>query len=103
MGCAMSDDQPVSLGPILLAATAAALSARTGRIQPHQVEALTGAAHALPEGHPLRFEVMTFCHAWGQHRRDPEAVSALGEALDRGIARALRKDPIDRNRSDIHG
>ena len=96
----MSDDE---IGPILLAATAVAMSARTGRLQAHQVAALEDQALALPDSHPLRFDSMSFVLHWRENHRDAQAVAALGEALDRGIARVLRKDPIDRNRSDIHG
>lgn len=100
MGARMSDDE---IGPILLSATAVALSARTGGLQLHQVDALEDQARALPPDHPLRFDALSFVLHWREYRRDPEAIAELGEALDRGIARVLRKDPIDRNRSDIHG
>jgi hypothetical protein len=96
----MSDDQ---IGPILLMATSAAMSARTGQLQPHQVADLRAAATALPVGHPLRFGALAFCLGWDLNRRDADAVAALGEALERDVARALRPDPIDRTRSDIHG
>ena len=100
MGVPMSDDE---IGPILLAATAAAMAARTGTLQPHRVHELREQATALPVGHPLRFDVLAFCLAWDLNRRDPDALATIGEGLDRGIARALRPDPIDRTRSDIHG
>ncbi len=91
------------IGPILLSATAAALSARTGGLRRVQVMDLHDEAEALPVGHSLRFAALAFCLAADLHRRNPAALVAIGEALQRDIDRALRPDVPGHDRSDIHG
>ncbi len=90
-------------GPALLAAAAVALSARCGRLQPHQVYILTARAADLPAEDPLRGVAMLFASHYPAHRRDPEALASLGEELDRGIRRALAPATVGAGRRDIHG
>lgn len=99
----MAHDGETAIGRVLLAAVAVAFSARGGRVQPHAVADLRQLAEALPPDHPLRFEAIAFAAAFDTHRRDPQALASLGEALDRGITRILRRDPADLERKDIHG
>lgn len=93
----------VPLGPLLLAATAAAMAARVGSLTAAQVVDLDTLASAAPQGHPLRFAALMFCEQFDAHFRDPAALAELGEGLDRAIARALRPEPVDLARRDIHG
>ena len=97
----MGNEDPI--GPALLAATAVAMSARGGAVRPEAVQQLRDLAAALPADHPLRFEALGFAAAFDTYRRNPQALAVLGEALDRGITRALRRDPVDLGRKDIHG
>lgn len=97
----MENEDPI--GPALLAATAVAMSARGGAVRPEAVQQLRDLAAALPADHALRFEAQAFAAAFEAHRRDPQALAHLGAALDRGITRALRRDPVDVGRKDIHG
>lgn len=96
-----SDTAPV--GPLLLAATSVAMSARTGKLNFAQVVALTEAAEQAEPGHPLRFAAQMFREGYDANWRDPKAIEALGEGLDRDIARVLRPEPVDLSRRDIHG
>lgn len=99
----MEHEGETAIGRVLLAAIAVALSARCGSVRPHAVTDLRQLAETLPSDHPLRFEAMAFAAAFDTHRRDPQALASLGDALDRGITRILRRDPADLGRKDIHG
>ncbi len=99
--------------PALFAAQAVALSARMGEVTLHAVDDLrTKAEELLPKGDPLRQAVLAFATMYEVHRRDKAALAAMGEALDRAVAEALRRQPVDPStwpapvdleRRDIHG
>jgi hypothetical protein len=102
--------------PALFAAQSVALSARTRCLTGHAVDDMrTKAEELLPKGDTLRQAILTFATMYEQHRRDPQAVVVLGEALEADVSRALLSGasalsdpahwpaPVDLDRSDIHG
>ena len=90
--------------PVLTAALAVALSARTGRLKEHAVEDMrTRAEQMLQPDDPLRRAVIMFATAWKAERRDRAAVAGLGEELQRSIDRLTRADVPGADRRDIHG
>ena len=96
----MGEDQ----GPVLLAAYAVALRARQGGVTAEDVSDMrVRAEELLPRGSSLRAAVYCFATMYELHRHDPAAVAELGLALDRDISRALRPEPVDLSRRDIHG
>lgn len=90
--------------PVLSAAFAVALSARTGSLTLHQVEDMRTKAEELCErGDELRSAVILFATEYEAHRRDPVAMASLGEQLQRDVERATRPDLPGHDRRDIHG
>lgn len=91
-------------GPVLLAALAVAMRARTGGLIGHEVDDMRIRAEELLErDDELRRAIMGFATGYELHRHDPAAVAELGEELDRNIERDLRPVPPDIERRDIHG
>ena len=100
MGAKMDERQ----GPVLLAALSVALRARMGGLTAEEVSDMrVRAEELLDRGSSLRAAVFSFATMYELHRRDPAALVVLGEELDRGLSRALRPDPVDLSRRDIHG
>lgn len=92
------------MGPALLAAQAVSMSARMGQLQAHAVDEMrVRAEELLARGDPLRASIYLFASMYDLDRHDPARLVALGEELQRGIDRALRPDPADADRADIHG
>ena len=91
--------------PVLMAATAVALSARTNTLTAHAVDDMRiRAEELLPPDDPLRPAVIRFATMFLELRRDPYALSKLGEELERAVSEALHPDrrPIEPRR-DIDG
>lgn len=81
--------------PALHAALGLALSARTGTITAHQVDAARiQAEELLPRDHPARSAVITFATMWEAHRRDAEQIRKQGEYLQDALGRALNPDAV---------
>lgn len=88
---------------VMIAAQAVALSARTGTLTLHAVDDMRARAEQFLDWRDdVRLAVMTFATQYEQHRRDPEALRALGEALDAAICQILRltEAPV-RHRRDV--
>lgn len=89
--------------PVLMAAQAVALSARTGGLRRDQVDDMrTKAEELLERGDTFRTAVLMFATQFEAEWRDRVAVVSLGEELQRSVDRALRPDPPDLHRRDIH-
>lgn len=89
--------------PALIAAQAAAMSARTGQLTQQAVdEARIKAEELLPRDHPARAAVITFATMYEQYRRDPEQMRKQGEYLQDALGRALNPDSPDPRRQ-IYG
>jgi len=91
--------------PVLFAAQAVAMSARTDGLTAHAVEDLrVKAEELLPKGDGLRLAVLSFATQYEAWRRDLHALRRFGEALERDIQTALNPDrqPV-RERRDIDG
>lgn len=74
----------------LTAAYAVAMSARTGQLTDHAVEDMrVKAEELLLRDHPAYPIIMTFCTMFEVERRNPPALAALGEDLERGIRHAV--------------
>jgi len=91
--------------PVLMAAQAVALSARTNTLTAQAVEAmLARACEALAPVDELRAAVVTFAAAYERHRRDPEAMAVHGVTLEAEIREILKLNPaMPRTRVDIDG
>ena len=91
--------------PALMAALSVALSARTGGLTAHAVDEMrVKAEELLGRDHPAHPVIMTFCTMYELQRRDPAAVAALGEDLERGINHVVRQpSPALTERRDIDG
>jgi hypothetical protein len=91
-------------GPVLLAAQAVALRARTGGLQAYEVDGMrVRAEELLTRDDPLRAAIYMFCTMYELDRHNAAAVALHGEELSRGVDRALRPDAPDAGRVDIHG
>jgi hypothetical protein len=85
-------------------AFAVALSAKVGGLTALAVEQLRSAAEAqLDPDLPLRQAVLQFATMFEADRRDPAALRQHGDELAHAVELALRPDPPDLNRRDIHG
>lgn len=83
----MADDARV---PVLIAAQAAALSARTGGLAGPQVADLLRQAYDLLDpGDDLRQAILSFASRYNDLRRDAYAVRLLGEELEAALRVAL--------------
>lgn len=92
------------IGPVLLAATAVSMRARVGGLTRRDIDVMLNRALELLEtGDTLRDAIIVFSAQYEQLHRDPDAVVSLGDELQRGIDRALRPEPYDLSRRDIHG
>lgn len=91
--------------PVLMAAQAVAMSARTGSLTAHAVDAVRVQAEELLErGDDLRSAVILFATQFEQFRRDAYALAKLGEQLERAISAALHPDARPTEpRMDIDG
>lgn len=91
--------------PALMSALSVALSARTGGLTAHAVDEMrVKAEELLGRNHPAHPIIMTFCTMYEMQRRDPEAVSALGVDLERGINHVVwQPSPALTERRDIDG
>ena len=89
----------------LTAAFAVAMNARTGQLTDHSVEDMRiKAEELLLRDHPAYPIIMTFCTMYEVERRNPPALTALGEALERGIRDAVRPPAqVLPYRADIDG
>lgn len=89
--------------PVLVAATAVALSARTNCLTPHAVEDLRiKAEELLDRDDALRPAVIRFATAFEEFRRDPYALQKLGEELARKIEVILGlAKPVLQHRADL--
>ncbi len=85
-------------------AFAAALKAKCGTISALDVDQVRAEAEAhLPEGDPLRLAVTRFATRWESDRFFPVEMIAAGDELARAVELALRPEPPDLGRTDIHG
>jgi hypothetical protein len=88
---------------VLSEAHAVALSVRQGGVDRARIAALCHAAEGLDAGHPVRHMVEAFRARQAGVARDPVALAEVGADLQRDVLRALRPDPVDGTRADIHG
>lgn len=91
--------------PVLVAAQAVGMSARTGSLTQHAVDDLrTRAEELLPRGDDLRSAILSFATRYEELRRDPYALEKLGEELERALHVALNPGAAQlRERRDIDG
>jgi hypothetical protein len=90
--------------PVLMSAFAVALSARTGQLTAHAVDAMREQAEELmANDDPTRPAIMTFATMYDLVRRDPAALAELGSDLRRAVNYALTPAPTTRSRADIDG
>lgn len=91
--------------PVLSAALAVALSARTGSLTQHGVDDLrTKAEELLPRGDDLRTAIISFATRYEQLRRDAYGLKCLGDELQAALGHALNPEaPALRQRSDLDG
>lgn len=92
--------------PVLMAAQAVAMSARTDGLTLHAVEDMrVKAEELLSHGDELRLAVLTFATAYERDRRDPAAMAVHGTALEAEIREALNiaAPAATRTRADIDG
>ena len=84
-----------------------ALRARIGEATGNQVAGLLIHARKMPADDPILLAVLVFAAGYARHRRDPAAVTLLGEALGRAIDIATRVPDtfvaVGADRKDIHG
>jgi hypothetical protein len=90
--------------PVLMSASAVALSARCGQVTAHDVDAMREQTEELlrPDD-PTRPAIMAFASMYELVRRDPEALKALGEDLWRAVNYAVAPAPNPHWRADIDG
>ena len=91
--------------PVLVAAQAVGMSARTGSLTQHAVDDLrTKAEELLPRGDDLRLAILSFATRYEELRRDAYAMTKLVEELERALHLALNPGaPPSRERRDIDG
>lgn len=91
-------------GIVLAAAYGVALRAITGGLQGHEVDALrVQAEELLPRESSLRTAVFTFATMYEADRRNPAALKAHGEDLNRTISWLTAPASPDSGRRDIDG
>lgn len=66
-------------------------------------ELVSEAGQVLAADDPARAAVLHFATQHEIHGFDPDQVIVLGHQLHDAISRALRPDPVDADRKDIHG
>ena len=89
---------------VMMAASAVALSARSGQVTQHDVEDLrVKTEELLGRDDPMRGPILTFASMYEVHRRDREAVRALGEDLWRAIGWGTATASTVPHRRDIDG
>lgn len=97
-------DDPINRTPVLMAAYAVALSARTGSLTRHAVDDMrTMAEELLERDDDLRPAVFNFASQYELHSHDPVHVGYLGAALERAVRLASGLDQPRRERRDIDG
>jgi hypothetical protein len=91
--------------PALMAAFAVAMSARTGQLTDHAVEDMRiKAEEVLLRDHPAYPVIMSFATMYEVNRRNPEALTQMGESLEHGIRLAVQPAEPERPfRADIDG
>jgi hypothetical protein len=90
--------------PVLMAAQAVALAARTGTLRRDQVDDMrTKAEELLARDDPFRSAVILFATHYEGNWRDRVAVADLGEELQRNVLRATEPPPPLTPRSDLDG
>lgn len=88
--------------PVLFAAQAISLSARTNVLTRHAVDDMRERAEQLlPEGDELRRAILTFATQYEILHRDTYGLKVLGEALQRDVDVAMGASPPARKRRDI--
>lgn len=88
---------------IRLAALAAGMAAKAGKIDPADVAKLSDqASRDLAAGDALRISIEDFVKAYAAQRRDALAVAELGETLRRAVELDAYT-PAETFRRDIHG
>lgn len=96
----MADDRQA----VCFEAFAVAMMAKADRLQACDVDRMRDLSiRVLEIGDGLRDAITAFSFSYGQHRRDPEALAYLGADLMRAVERAVRPEPVDQCRRDIHG
>ena len=99
----MSNPRPLCL-PVMMSALSVALSARTGQLTPHAVDAMREQAEELmAKDDPTRPAIMTFATMYQLVHRDREALRELGEDLKRAVEYATAPAPRFTPRADIDG
>jgi hypothetical protein len=89
---------------VAFAATAVALRAKTFALTNLDVNELrTSAEQLLDAGHPLRRAVTEFASLWEVNKHDGAALVEMGDRLFRAVEAALRPEPVDLGRVDLHG
>lgn len=89
---------------VMMAASAVALSARSGQVTQHDVEDLrVKAEELLGRDDPMRAPILTFASMFEVHRRDRTALQRLGEDLWRAIGYSTAPAPRLPERRDIDG
>ncbi len=90
--------------PVASSAVTVALKAKVGSLTPMDVEQLrTQAEELLDEGVPLRGAVFDFATQYELVRRAPDELLPVADALFQAVQVALRPEPPDLHRRDIHG
>ena len=91
--------------PVLMAAQAVAMSARTNQLTTHAVDDMRiKAEELLAHGDELRLAVLTFASAYEGARRDPGALAVHGTTLEAEIRELLKLNTAaPRTRADIDG
>jgi hypothetical protein len=82
---------------------ALALTARCGGLSRATLDRGLGRAARLDRHHPARAAIEAFGAVWRAACADPVQIAAAGEALQRDLMRAMRPQPVDAGRVDIHG
>jgi len=87
-----------------MAALAVAMKAKARVLSADDVaDMVNDAGELLLADHPVRIAITQFALGYELHAARPDEVHGLGVNLHAAIARALRPDPPDLHRKDIHG
>lgn len=100
-----TDAPPIDRTPVLSAAYAVAMSARTNAgLMRHAVDDMrVRAEELLPRDDELRRAIFAFCTGYELHHRDPVHVHYLGAELERAVRLTLGLDAPLPERRDIDG
>lgn len=80
------------------------MNAKVADVDALDVQQLAAEAQQVLEGDdPARHAILTFATQHELHQFDPARLQELGHTLHEAIERALRPDPVDIGRADIHG